>query len=59
MSAQCVLRVWGQPDDINRTITAHGTHEQWVYRTHDTYVYIDNGMVTALQDKKGSDPGVR
>lgn len=40
---------WGSPRDINRTKTANGVHEQWVY-SGNRYVYLDNGVVTAIQD---------
>ena len=39
---------WGNPDKKNVTNTKYGKHEQWVY-THNRYVYIDNGIVTAIQ----------
>ena len=40
---------WGGPNDINRTITAGGTREQWVYG-NKRYLYFDNGILTAIQD---------
>ena len=40
---------WGRPYDINRTITAGGTKEQWVYGSR-RYLYFDNGILTAIQD---------
>lgn len=40
---------WGGPTDINRTITAGGTREQWVYGNR-RYLYFDNGILTAIQD---------
>lgn len=40
---------WGEPDDINITITTYGTSEQWVYGW--SYVYFDkNGQITAIQN---------
>ena len=41
---------WGDADHINRTITAGGTHLQIIFG--DSYVYTDNGIVTALQDRQ-------
>lgn len=38
---------WGQPQDINETITSGRKSEQWVYS--DNYLYFDNGVVTAMQ----------
>lgn len=38
---------WGEPDKINQTITAAGTHEQWVY--NNNYLYFDNNKLTAIQ----------
>lgn len=40
---------WGKPYKINRTITASGTHEQWLYGS-DQYLYFTNGTLTAIQD---------
>lgn len=40
---------WGTPNDINRTITAGGTREQWVYGI-GRYLYFSNGILTAIQD---------
>lgn len=42
---------WGRPSDINRTVSASGTREQWVYGEYSRrYVYLDDGVVTAIQD---------
>lgn len=41
---------WGKPDDINRTVTKHGTIEQWVYRGREAFVYFENGKLTGWQD---------
>lgn len=40
---------WGKPSKINRTTTAYGVHEQWVYSNY-RYIYFDNDIVTAIQD---------
>lgn len=40
---------WGKPTDINRTTTATGVHEQWVYG-NGNYLYFDNGRLTAIQN---------
>ena len=40
---------WGKPEDINRTTTAYGVHEQWVY-SNNRYIYFDNGIVTTIQE---------
>ena len=51
--------VWafkGRPNDINRTTSAHGTDEQWVYRdswewnSRIIYLYFDNGVLASWQD---------
>lgn len=39
---------WGAPRDINRTINKWGVSEQWVY--DGSYVYFENGVVTAIQN---------
>ena len=43
--AECA---WGEPQKKNRTITANSESEQWVYSI-DRYIYIEDGMVTAMQ----------
>ena len=40
---------WGDPEKINTTTTANGTSEQWVYSSGN-YVYLDNGIVTTIQN---------
>ncbi|TCT16379.1 hypothetical protein EDC18_102398 [Natranaerovirga pectinivora] len=50
MTAQEVKdSTWGEPQKVNRTTTQYGTREQWVY-SMNRYVYLDNGVVTAIQD---------
>ena len=49
MTENDVIEIWGNPTDINRTETAYGISEQWVYYGH-RYVYLENGFVTAIQD---------
>lgn len=42
---------WGEPDDVNKTITAYGTNEQWIYGC--SYVYFDeSGRITAIQNEE-------
>lgn len=49
MNAEQAILAWGKSKDINSTITAHGIREQWVYGPR-TYLYLDNGIVTAIQN---------
>ena len=53
MSRDEVIRSWGSPTKVNKTINTSGTSEQWIYRRSgigfDRYVYIDNGTVRSLQ----------
>lgn len=46
---QVLKSTWGQPKDINKTITAYGTSEQWVYSI-SKYIYFEDGIVTAIQN---------
>ncbi|MFR9498389.1 MAG: hypothetical protein SNI05_08190 [Rikenellaceae bacterium] len=46
---QMCIESWGEPEDINKTITYYGTHEQWVYGL-DTYIYFDNNKLTTIQN---------
>lgn len=43
------IESWGKPRDVNRTTTANGTNEQWVYSLKK-YLYFDNNILTAIQD---------
>lgn len=45
---QVLASSWGKPDDINRTITAAGTTEQWVYG--GAYLYFENGILATIQN---------
>jgi hypothetical protein len=38
---------WGEPAEINVTITSGKRSEQWVYRKN--YLYFSNGILTAIQ----------
>ena len=52
MTKKMALLSWGEPDDINKTITARGVREQWLYRYSDykaQYLYFNNGILTAIQ----------
>lgn len=48
-SKQVLNSSWGRPSDINRTTTAHGVSEQWVYNG-SSYLYFTNGKLTAIQN---------
>lgn len=39
---------WGNPEDINTTITGDITYEQWCYPGFK-YIYLENGIVTSIQ----------
>lgn len=41
--------------EIRKTVTQHGTHEQWIYcgdcrPGSQTYIYFDNDILTAFQE---------
>ncbi|MGN6831098.1 zinc-ribbon domain-containing protein [Paucibacter sp. M5-1] len=40
---------WGRPESINRTTSASGTREQWVYGGRN-YLYFENGRLTSIQN---------
>lgn len=40
---------WGRPERVNRTTTALGTREQWVYPSRN-YLYFRNGQLEAIQN---------
>lgn len=39
---------WGRPKKVNRTTTANGVREQWVY--DGGYLYFSNGVLTTIQN---------
>ncbi|WP_449619971.1 hypothetical protein [Robertmurraya sp. Marseille-Q9965] len=49
MTPDEVVEKWGKPEDINRTITAFSTSEQWVYPNY-VYLYFDDGILTTIQN---------
>lgn len=46
---EVIQTTWGAPEKKNTTTTSGGTSEQWVY-SNNRYVYLDNGIVTAIQE---------
>jgi hypothetical protein len=38
---------WGPPDHVNRTVTASGNQEQWVYGD-GAYLYFENGRLVSI-----------
>jgi hypothetical protein len=48
-AAQCEA-AWGKPTTINRSIRENSIDEQWVYRNRDAYLYLDNGILTSIQN---------
>lgn len=48
-SEEALQSSWGRPQEVNRTITARGTREQWVYGGR-SYLYFENGTLTAIQN---------
>lgn len=48
-TAEMCRNAWGRPSDINRTTTAYGVHEQWVYDSGN-YLYFEDGILTTIQN---------
>lgn len=51
MTKDQVIRSWGKPDKINRSVYESGSSEQWVYRVdrvESQYVYFRGGVVTGI-----------
>jgi len=42
---------WGKPKTINKSTYSWGKAEQWCY-SGNRYVYLDNGIVTAIQGRE-------
>jgi hypothetical protein len=40
---------WGRPEYINRTTTAAGVNEQWVYSLR-SYLYFNNSILVSIQN---------
>jgi hypothetical protein len=48
---EVLMSSWGKPDRINKTTTASGTREQWVYSGGRGYLYFgENGRLTTIQN---------
>ena len=41
---------WGPPKRINKTVSASGVHEQWIYSSQ--YLYFENGKLTSFQSSE-------
>ncbi|MEJ6952087.1 hypothetical protein [Natronospora cellulosivora (SeqCode)] len=52
MTDEMARIVLGQPNDINRTVTAFRVREQWVYGdvSNRKYYYFENGILTSWQN---------
>lgn len=48
MSDEMCLESWGKPNSKNRTILDGKETEQWIYS--NSYLYFDNGVLTAIQN---------
>lgn len=46
---EVLVEGWGKPKDINKTTTAYGIREQWVYYDYK-YLYFEDGILTTIQD---------
>lgn len=53
MTDQEIVRSWGKPDKINRSISARNVNEQWIYSRDDIgrsqYLYVENGVLRSIQ----------
>ena len=52
MTAEQVIRSWGRPSKVNKTMTERSGNEQWIYNRGQfraQYVYIENGIVRSIQ----------
>ena len=50
MTTDMVRASWGEPNDINQTVTADYVREQWVYGDFGPYVYFLDGILNSWQD---------
>lgn len=47
--ADVIGSAWGKPSAVNKTLTANGEREQWIYGNSGNYLYFDNGTLTTIQ----------
>ncbi len=49
---EVINSLWGKPNQINKTTTANGVSEQWVYSDDvgGGYVYFEDGIVESIQE---------
>ncbi len=50
MTSEQARLSWGKPRKVNPTTTLGGTREQWVYGDADSFLYFDDGVLTAIQN---------
>ncbi|MGB1561761.1 MAG: DUF4124 domain-containing protein [Sinimarinibacterium flocculans] len=52
IEASKLKELCGWPSDVNRTVTAQGAREQWVYRESSgaKFIYVINGRVRSFQE---------
>lgn len=48
MTKEMCRESWGEPKRVNKTTTAYGVREQWVYS--NSYLYFENGILTTIQN---------
>jgi hypothetical protein len=48
-----IVRSWGKPDKINRSISDRNVNEQWIYERDNSsrsqYLYVENGVLRSIQ----------
>lgn len=57
MTQDEVIRAWGRPTKVNRTMGRSYVSEQWVYErpvmSNNQYLYFDNGILRTIQTPGG------
>jgi hypothetical protein len=56
MTADQCRMAWGEPDRISRTVTAHKTHEQWVYPSGNR-LYFDDKVLKSINKTTSREDG--
>lgn len=49
MTREQVKMTMGTPDDTNLTVVTGSSHEQWIYKVPEVYIYFTNGIVSGFQ----------
>jgi hypothetical protein len=50
MTDKMAIESLGKPSDNNKSVGSWGTHEQWIYKGKNLYLYFENGVLASYQE---------